>query len=191
MVATIGCLVGIVARNFGLDRMLTIQLAIVALFIAAGLLLRDDPYHWVLAGFMLPMLVSYRFLAADVRAILLSAVHGRVEASRLAEELDAALDTMQHGLCMLDENGIIALVNDRALATFTEFAPGEWEGKPFVEFIAAATSVGTLPRAAADELLRDNEQQTSSKVILQLTNDRHYEVTTSSRQSRTVLLFED
>ena len=108
MVATIGCLVGVVARNFGLDRMLTVQLAIVAAFVAIGLLLRDDPYHWVLAAFMLPMLISYRFLAADVRSILLSAVHGRVEASRLAGELDAALDTMQHALCMLDADGVIA-----------------------------------------------------------------------------------
>jgi len=191
MSTTVACMVGIVTRNFGLDRLLTIQLAIAVTLIMVGLLLKNDGYHWFLAFTLFPILIAFRFLAADVRAILLSAVHGRVEASRLAEELDAALDTMQHGLCMLDENGIIALVNDRALATFAEFAPGEWEGKPFVEFIAAATSVGTLPRAAADELLRDNEQQTSSKVILQLTNDRHYEVTTSSRQSRTVLLFED
>jgi len=191
MSTTVACMVGIVTRNFGLDRLLTIQLAITVTLIMFGLLLKNDGYHWFLAFTLFPILIAFRFLAADVRAILLSAVHGRVEASRLAEELDAALDTMQHGLCMLDENGVIALVNDRALATFAEFAPGDWEGRPFVDFIAAATSVGTLPREAADELLRDNAQQTSSKVILKLTNDRHYEVTTSSRQSRTVLLFED
>jgi diguanylate cyclase (GGDEF)-like protein len=191
MVATIGCLVGIVARNFGLDRMLTIQLAIVALFIAAGLLLRDDPYHWVLAGFMLPMLVSYRFLAADVRAILLSAVHGRVEASRLAEELDAALDTMQHALCMLDATDTISVINDRAIATFTDLAPGKWLGRPFSELVSAAAAGGRMPVGAADELLRAVTRQEGGKVLMQLPDERYCEITVSWRQSRTVLLFED
>jgi diguanylate cyclase (GGDEF)-like protein len=191
MVATIGCLVGIVARNFGLDRMLTIQLAIVATFVAAGLSLRDDPYHWVLAAFMLPMIVSFRFLAADVRAILLSAVHGRVEASRLAEELDTALDTMQHALCMLDANGTIALVNDRALVTFDDVAPGKWVGRPFGDFITAAATSGRMPASAADELTRVVTRQEDGKVLMRLPHDRHFEVTVSSRQGRTVLLFED
>ncbi len=111
----------------------------------AGLLLKNDGYHWFLAFTLCPILIGFRFLAGDVRAILLSAVHGRVEASRLADELDAALDTMQHGLCMLDENGVIALVNDRALATFADFAPGGWEGKPFVEFIARGTTSVEYP----------------------------------------------
>ncbi|HVW91685.1 MAG TPA: EAL domain-containing protein [Devosia sp.] len=191
MVATIGCLVGIVARNFGLDRMLTIQLAIVAVFVAAGLLLRDDPYHWVLAAFMLPMIISYRFLAADVRAILLSAVHGRVEASRLAEELDAALDTMQHALCMLDADGIIAMVNDRALVIFADLAPGKWVGLPFRDFATAAAAAGRMPPRAADDLARAVARQEDGKVQMHLPGDQHFEVTVSSRQGRTVLLFED
>ena len=36
-------------------------------------------------------------------------------------ELDTALDTMQHGLCMLDEDGLIAVVNDRAEQVFAGF----------------------------------------------------------------------
>ena len=39
-------------------------------------------------------------------------------------ELDTALDTMQHGLCMLDGEGLIAVVNDRAEQVFTRFVPG-------------------------------------------------------------------
>jgi diguanylate cyclase (GGDEF)-like protein len=189
--ATVACMVGIVTRNFGLDRLLSIQLGIAVTLIMAGLLLKNDGYHLLLALVLFPMLIGFRFLAADVRAILLSAVHGRVDATRLAEELDASLDTMQHGLCMLDENGVIAVVNDRALATFAEFAPGNWTGKPFREFVNAATAAGTLLAPAAEDLLRPQGHQGSSKVMLRLSNDRHYEVTVSSRQSRTVLLFED
>jgi len=188
---TVACMVGIVTRNFGLDRLLSIQLAVAISLITLGLLLKNDGYHWFLAFTLFPILIGFRLLAGDVRGILLAAVHGRVEASRLADELDAALDTMHHGLCMLDENGIIAVINDRALATFAEFAPGDWEDKPFADFLGAAKAAGTLPSSAAEELAQSSTSGSGHKLILHLPDDRHYEVTSSSRQSRTVLLFED
>jgi diguanylate cyclase (GGDEF)-like protein len=191
MVTTVACLVGVVTRNFGLDRMLTIQLAVAVTLITAGLLLKDDGYHWFVAFVMFVSLVSFRVLAADVRAILLSAVHGRVEASRLADELDTALDTMQHGLAMLDQNGGIAVINDQALAIFSELAPGAWAGRPFTEFAAAAAAGGKVPRATADELVATVRQDETRKLVLRIPDGRHYEITVSSRQSRTVLLFED
>jgi len=190
-VTTVGCMVGIVTRNFGLDRLLSIQLAIAVSLIMIGLLLKNDGYHWFVAFTLFPILIGFRFLAADVRAILLSAVHGRVEASRLADELDASLDTMQHGLCMLDEKGTISVVNDRALATFAELASGKWVGKPFHALVADAVESGTMPRNAAEELTRAVDLQESSKVLMRLPQDQYYEVTVSSRQDRTVLLFED
>ena len=188
---TVACMVGIVTRNFGLDRLLSIQLAIVISLIMAGLLLKNDGYHLFLAFTLVPILIGFRMLAADVRGILLAAVHGRVEASRLADELDAALDTMHHGLCMLDEHGTIAVINDRALATFADLAPGDWKGKPFADFLGAARALGTLPSSAAEELAQHGDGQAGRKMILHLPGDRHYEVTASSRQARTVLLFED
>jgi diguanylate cyclase (GGDEF)-like protein len=191
LVATVACMVGVVTRNFGLDRLLSIQLGIAITLIMAGLLLKNDGYHWFLAFALFPTLIGFRFLAADVRAILLSAVHGRFEASRLAQELDTALDTMQHGLCMLDENGVIAVANDRILATFEGLAPGQWLGKPFRAFLAQAADAGTVPPVTADELLRSLDQQEGSKLLLRLADDRYFEVTVSSRQGRTVLLFDD
>jgi diguanylate cyclase (GGDEF)-like protein len=191
LVTTVGCMVGIVTRNFGLDRLLSIQLAIAVSLIMIGLLLKNDGYHWFVAFTLFPVLIGFRFLAADVRAILLSAVHGRVEASRLADELDASLDTMQHGLCMLDEHGMIAVVNDRALATFAELAPGKWVGMPFHDLVTQAVAGGRMPPSAADELSRAVVQKQSRKVLMCLPEGQYYEVTVSSRQDRTVLLFED
>jgi diguanylate cyclase (GGDEF)-like protein len=191
MVTTIACMIGIVTRNFGLDRLLSIQLAIAIVFIMAGLLLKADGYHWFMAFALFPTLIGFRFLAADVRAILLSAVHDRVEASRLAEELDAALDTMQHALCMLDADDVITVVNDRAGATFADFAPGRWVGRPFSEFVRQAAANGRMPRAVADELVRTVARGEGGKVLMELPDDRYCEITVSSRQHRTVLLFED
>ncbi|MDB5562655.1 MAG: diguanylate cyclase [Hyphomicrobiales bacterium] len=194
LLTTIAAMVGIVTRNFGLDRLLTLQLAIACTLLSAGLLLKGGLYHPIIAAMLLPMLIAMRYLAADVRNVLLSAVHGRVEASRLAGELDAALDTMQHGLCMLDENGLITVVNDRAQKGFAGFPVGEWVGRPFLELVEAAAHAGTIPQTAADRLfdiIKDQYAGKVHKVQMSLPGQQHYELTVSSRQSRTVLLFED
>jgi diguanylate cyclase (GGDEF)-like protein len=191
MVTTVGCMVGVVTRNFGLDRLLTIQLAIAVTLIGLGVLLKNDVYHWVLGGLMLPMLVSFRYLAADVRQVLLNAVHSRVEAKRLASQLDAALETMQHGLCMLDEAGLIAVSNERAEAMFSELVGQQWKGRPLAAIISSAAASGLVPQRAAEQLIRMINNQRCGKVVLNIADRQHVEVTVSSAQERTVLLFED
>ncbi|MBI4921693.1 MAG: EAL domain-containing protein [Devosia nanyangense] len=191
MATTIACMVGVVSRNFGLERMLTIQLSIAVVLMTAGLLYKFDIYHPILAGLLLPMLISFRFLAADIRSVLLSAVHARVDASRLAIELDTALDTMHHGLSMLDADGLIAVVNGRAEEVFDSFVPGSWEGRSFAALISAAASRGSIPQRSAEQLMQIVNGHRNGKVILRLANARFNEVTVSSRQGKVVLLFED
>src|SRR5690606_1817633 len=65
---TIAVMVGICARNFGLDRLVTIQMVLVILPLSLGLLLRGDVFHPVLAVLLFVMLSSFRKLAADIRA---------------------------------------------------------------------------------------------------------------------------
>ena len=191
MTVTIACMVGIVARNFGLDRMLSYQLWIAVVMASFALLWKFDLYHPILALLLLPMLVSFRFLAADARHILLASVHARVEASRLAAELDTALDTMHHGLAMLDADGLIAVVNGRAEQVFDSFVPGSWAGRSFAALIAAAGSRGTIPPRSVDQLMQVVNGQRSGKIIIKLASARFCEVTVSARQGRVVLLFED
>ena len=188
---TIACMVGIVTRNYGLDRMLTIQLALAVPLMTAGFLLRGDIYYAIMGLLLLPMLLSFRVLAADVRRVLLSAVHSRVEANRLAVELDTALDTMQHGLCMLDEAGVVAVANDRAVDVFADLVPGQWHNRPFAAMIAAAAARGAIPQRAADRLLEIIGLRGSGKIVLRLADQRFLEVTVSSQKDRTVALFED
>lgn len=190
MVTTVGCMVGVVTRNFGLDRLLTIQLTIAVTLIGLGVLLKNDVYHWILGGLMLPMLVSFRFLAADVRQVLLNAVHSRVEANRLASELDTALETMQHGLCMLDQSGLVTVANDQAEAVFASFAGGTWSGRPFAALISAAAARGSISQASATQLI-DTMHAGDGKVLLHLPGNRFCEVTVSAGKGSTVLLFED
>ena len=63
-------MVGIVTRNFGLERLLTIQLVIALTLIVGGLLLNGNGYISILAVVMFTILASFRILAADVRQVL-------------------------------------------------------------------------------------------------------------------------
>jgi diguanylate cyclase (GGDEF)-like protein len=191
MTTTVACMVGIVTRNYGLVRMLNIQLGIAVALLCGSLLFKGDIYYPLLALLLMPMLVGFKFLAGDVRSTMLSAVHARVEASRLANELDTALDTMHHGLAMLDADGLISVVNGRAAMVFDGFVPGNWIGRSFPALISAAASRGSIPQRSAEQLMQLVNGQKVGKLVLKLANSRYCEVTTSAQQGRVVLLFED
>jgi diguanylate cyclase (GGDEF)-like protein len=191
MTTTVAMMVGIVARNYGLVRMLNIQLAIAVALLCGSLFFKGDIYYPILGILLMPMLIGFKALASDLRSTMLSAVHARVEASRLAAELDTALDTMHHGLAMLDSDGLIAVVNGRAEQVFDGFVPGNWTGRSFAALIAAAASRGSIPQRSAEQLMQVVSGQRGGKIVIKLANSRFSEVTVSARQGRVVLLFED
>lgn len=188
---SIAAMVGICGRNFGLDRLVTIQMIAVIIPLSLGYGLHGDLYHLVLAALLGIMLVSFRKLAGDIRSILLSAVHGRVEASRLASQLDMAMTTLEHGLCMLDENAVVAVANERAIQQFRQLGMPELVGMPLETLLKQMSDEGTLPRTAVERLVDAVQKRTPGKVLLSLPSEHYYEVTVSSRGERTVLLFED
>ncbi|MFP9139370.1 putative bifunctional diguanylate cyclase/phosphodiesterase [Devosia sp. XGJD_8] len=188
---SIAVMVGICARNFGLDRLVALQMLGVIVPMSIGFFLNGDIYHSVLAALLIVMLASFRKLAGDIRSILLSAVHGRVEASRLAAELDMAMTTLEHGLCMLDERGVISVANERATRLFALVGLPELVGRPFGSVLADLADARALPRTTVDRLADLISTRGAGKVLLCLPGNRYYEVTVSSRRERCVLLFED
>ncbi len=188
---TIAACVGLVARNFGLDRLLTIQIVSLSVPLWIAMIFRGNFYHQLLAAMMILLLLSYRKHAASIRSLLLSAVHGRVEVSRLAAEFDIAITTLEHGLCMLDENGTITLANDRAVRIFAALDIGKLAHQPFADVLAALVDAGGAPQAGIEHLRAIIERHGKGKVQFSLRSGPTFEVTVSSGQKRTVLLFED
>jgi len=187
---SIAGMVGIVARNFGLDRLVAVQAIVFSVPLWLAMMLRADAYHFILGLFLIAMLISFRKLAGDIRAILLAAVHGRHEASRLAEDLDFALDTMTHGVMMIERSGRISLVNDRARAMLSPFGIEVGANQSLAELFGAlpvARARGHGPQRIAELI----ETQASGKVLLSLAAGTYFEVTISSRARRSVLLCED
>ncbi|MEQ1901158.1 MAG: EAL domain-containing protein [Devosia sp.] len=191
LAVSVSVLVGVAGRNFAIDRLVSIQVALIGTPLAVGMLF-DGTFHTAMLSLVLfAFFVSIRKVSANIRAILIKAVHGRLEASRLAGELDAALATMHHGLCMLDAGGLIAVANDRAEIAFAGFVPGSWKGRPFAAMISAAADRGSIPQRSAEQLLDIVRSRRNGKIVLKLAANEYSEVTVSSRQGKVVLLFED
>jgi len=187
---SIAALVGIYARNFGLDRLVTLQSILLGAPLTMGLILVGDVYHVLLAMLFAPMLVSFRSVAADVRNVLLTAVHDRVEVSRLAQELDTAMATMSHGLCMLDADLRIAVANHRMQEMLCGAIDPDHDciGKDFCEMVAFAKSKGSLTDISAQRLATAVANGRDTKLVLQLFDGRQCEVSINARNSQIVLV---
>ncbi|KKB78854.1 hypothetical protein VW35_10205 [Devosia soli] len=188
---SVSVLVGVSQRNFAIDRLMTIQVLLIAVPMSLGLLLTGNLYYALLTLLLLPFFVSLRKIAGNARDVLLRAVHGRMKASALAEQLDAALDTLEHGLLMLDQNRIVEVANDTALEAFGIGTPGDWIGRPLRELFDFALETGAVPATAAKRIEMLLDTHSSGKVLICNRLGQYYEASVSSRDTKSVLLFED
>ncbi|WP_052731876.1 putative bifunctional diguanylate cyclase/phosphodiesterase [Devosia geojensis] len=188
---SVSVLVGVSQRNFAIDRLMTLQVLLIGVPLLLGVLFVGNIYYAVLVLLLLPFFASLRRIAGAARAMLLRAVHGRIEAAALATQLDTALDTLEHGLLMLEAEGIIEVTNDRALVAFGEGDHAAWVGRPFGELLDEAVAQGGLAGTARDRLMDLIASATGGKVLLGMKEGRYFEVTVSTRNRQTVLLFED
>ncbi len=188
---SVSVLVGPAQRNFAIDRLMTTQVLLIAGPLVLGLLLVGNPYYALLTLLLLPFFVSLRTIAANSRRVLLHAVHGRLEAAALANQLDAALDTLDHGLLMVDREGVIEVVNARALAAFDRHDPDAWLNRPFRSLCDELVQSGQMSQEGYDSLNALVEAGATDKITLIRKPDHYYEVSVSSRDDKVVLLFED
>ena len=111
---TLGSAVTVVGRNYGSVRMVTIFAAAFVTPILLGLMLRGDLPHIILALILVPFYFIITGTAAQVRDVLFSAVIGHNKARQLAQRFDRALNTMPHGLVMLNPEGLVVVANAEA-----------------------------------------------------------------------------
>jgi len=191
-VVTVAAVVGIANRNFALDRLVTLQSLCVFVPFGAGLFLMGDLYHGALATLLLLFMASVRVMSASLRENLLGAIHGRIEANRLARELDTALATMPHGLVMLDEAGRVAVVNRRARELFPALAAEQATGRYLSQVISQARQEGGISASLATRLLKAVATGAGHrKLVVTLPPQLYCEITVTSGQGHTVLMLED
>jgi diguanylate cyclase (GGDEF)-like protein len=188
---SVSVLVGPAQRNFAIDRLMTTQVLLIAGPLVLGLLLVGNPYYALLTLLLAPFFISLRTIAGNSRKVLLHAVHGRLEAAALANQLDAALDTLEHGLMMIDRQGVIEVVNARALDAFDKHNPDAWLNRPFSDLCDDLVQSGHMSIEASARLGELIEAGMTGKMMLIPAPGHHFEVTVSSRNNKVVLLLEN
>ena len=111
---TLASMVSVVGRNYGSSKAVNLQTLTACVPMMAGFILVWDPFMAVLAVLLVPFLMTTRMMANGVREFLYNYVIASREVSLVADRFDMALNTMPHGLFMLDSNNRILVVNRKA-----------------------------------------------------------------------------
>ena len=105
--------VGIPGRNFASNLLVNWLIVcgsvpmLAALFVAGG-------YFWLISIFvLLPFFAAMRNISFRLRGVYLDAVLRAIDVSLLADQFDAALNNMPHGLAMLNRDQRIVVINSR------------------------------------------------------------------------------
>lgn len=188
---SIAALVGVVARNFGLQRLIVLQSILVGLPLCVGLAIAGDVYHFILATLFAPMMFSFLAVARDVREVFLSAVHDRVKVSKLARELDTAMASLSHGVCMLNLDMRVAVANPQFGRILLGYEESDLVGLNFRELLRKAESLDVISKLSSERLMTALVSSETSKLVLQLANGTNCEVFINSSNDQIGLVVED
>ncbi|MDW6024991.1 EAL domain-containing protein [Mesorhizobium sp. BAC0120] len=115
--AAVASTITVVGRNYGSKTMVAILSVVLILPIALGELLKGDIAHIVFGLYIVPVMFIITKMAARVRTVLFTAITEEKKSTDLAQRFDRALNTMSHGLIMLDSDGRVVVANAEANAT--------------------------------------------------------------------------
>ncbi|MDN2565136.1 EAL domain-containing protein [Aquibium sp. A9E412] len=193
---TLGSIVTVVGRNYGSPRMVLIFATTFVGPIAAGLVLRLDVPNVILGLLIVPFMVIIKGSADNVRQVLFSAVIGHRKARQLAQRFDRALNTMSHGLVMLDTEGRVVVANAGAAEVMGFSHHSQLLGRSLMALLMRGVAGGLLSmkdcRFVESQLTRALREGRDRKLMLRLTNGRHFEF--SAREGRDelgVITFEE
>ena len=186
----------VVGRNYGSARMVAIFAAAFVIPIILGLVLRNDLPHVLLGLILVPFFLVVIATAAQLRDVLFSAVIGHNKARQLAQRFDRALNTMPHGLVMLNPEGRVVVANAEAAHLLRLSSPEAILGRSLHAILSRAVAGGLLDRNecrhAVMQLTRALREGRDRKLLVSLSNGRHFELSTrEGRDDLGVITFED
>ncbi|PBC09776.1 EAL domain-containing protein [Mesorhizobium sp. WSM3859] len=189
-------LLTVVGRSYGSRRMVQIFSVTLIGLPALALSLRMDVPDFVLGLMIIPTTIVTISSADHVRNVLFSAVIGHRQAKELAQRFDRALNTMSHGLVMLDSNGKVVVANAEAAHLMSLKSPGALLGRSIHGLLMRGVAGGMLApkdcRYIEAQLTRALREGRDRKVLVSLANGQHYEFSArEGSQELGVVTFED
>ncbi len=110
---TLAYLVGTPGRSFASPALVDSQIVMAAVPVLAGVTMAGG-WYWSISLFVLvPFMISLKTISTRLQGIFTTAINRTAEATRLASELDAALNNMPQGLAMFDATGKVTVMNSR------------------------------------------------------------------------------
>lgn len=188
--------ISIPGRNYGSSLSVMALLTSVILPISFGLMARGDLYHFVLGLFTLPIFLATRVFAHHVRNVLLAALTEQKKARALALRFDKALNTMSHGLVMIDAEDRLVVVNQQAAQLFDAASPKALTGRTFNALLGRGVAAGLLDKRDAkfisQQLSRAIREGRNRKVLIKLNDERYFELSAREGDDElSVITFED
>ena len=189
-------LLTVVGRSYGSRRMVQIFSVTLIGPAALALFLRMDVPDFVLGLMIIPTTIVTISSADHVRNVLFSAVIGHRQAKELAQRFDRALNTMSHGLVMLDSNGKVVVANAEAAHLMSLRSPDQLLGRSIHSLLLRGVAGGMLApkdcRYIEAQLTRALREGRDRKVLVSLANGQHYEFSArEGSQELGVITFED
>ncbi len=109
---------GMWTRSFALDRGMNAQLAAAFVPLSAAFVYAGGWYPSMIVISLLPLLLFIKSSSNRMKDIFRAEIIERDRSDTLAGRLDAALNNMSHGLCMINRQGRLILANDKFYSIF-------------------------------------------------------------------------
>ncbi|WP_292897153.1 putative bifunctional diguanylate cyclase/phosphodiesterase [Nitratireductor sp.] len=169
----------IAGRNYGSHKMVSILTLTIVFPMALGLMLKGDLYHFVLGLFIAPFMLVVTKMADLVRTVLFTAISEEKRSTRLAQRFDRALNTMHHGLLMLNNEERVVVSNTQAAEMLGFKSSEQLLGRTLKSLLMRGVASGLLSERdyayAEEQLSRALREGRNRKVLLRMTNGRHFE----------------
>lgn len=172
-------MIGAAGRNFGSRMLVSAQLIAAGTPMLLGLFWIGSLYYAIVACVLAPFFISFKTIADRLRTMLTGAVVATHDARMLADQLDAALNNMAHGLCMIDKHGKVILAN-RRLPEILGIPAFPEPGRSLSDLLRSCLRAGVLSVSEFRHALRETEAR--------LTPSNELPLTMSLRDGRTLSL---
>jgi len=192
----LGGTITIAGRNYGSRTMVTVLTVSVVMPIAIGLMLKGDIFNFLLGLYVIPFMVLITKMASLVRTVLFTALSEERNSVRLAERFNRALNTMSHGLVMLDPDGKVVVGNAEAARLMSLKTPDALLGRSIHSLLMRGVAGRMLAtkdcRYIEAQLTRALREGRDRKVLVSFSNGQHYEFSArEGSQELGVITFED
>lgn len=194
--ALFGSIVTVAGRNYGSSRMVVIFSAAFLAPFGVGLMMKGEVAYVLLGLTAIPFFFIIKSTADHIREVLFSAVTGHKQARQIAQRFDRALNTMPHGLVMLDSNGRVVVANAEAADLMAMSSPEAVMGRSIEALFMRGVAAGVLDmrecRYVVGQLTRSLRDGRDRKIMVTFTDGRHLELSTrEGHDDLSVITFED